>query len=124
MMKATMTKSRYRNMKQQLNKILKPHVELCSQLECDGTTRVLSYVLDQHNIDHKVMVGQLVAEDDGISLHYWIEVGEYIVDYKAQMWLDEQAPHGVFTQAEVLPYGYYGSKVPMPTSSLIYRILT
>jgi hypothetical protein len=73
-------------------------------LECDGLTRVLDYVLHQHGIRHKVCAGPISypATGESMSPHFWIEVplegATAIVDYRARMWLGDEADisHGVF----------------------------
>jgi hypothetical protein len=77
-------------------------------LECDGLTRVLDYVLHQHGIRHKVCAGPISypATDESMAPHFWIEVplegATAIVDYRARMWLGDEADilHGVFRAGE------------------------
>lgn len=71
------------------------------RLECDGLTRVLSYVLSNADIPHTVMLGEIIDRltDNSFSPHLWIELADgRVVDYRARMWLGEAEyiPHGIF----------------------------
>jgi hypothetical protein len=79
-----------------------------AEVECDGMTRLVSHLLHRNGIDHIVAGGLLVdlqrlrdenvgaSEDCGVT-HWWVELGfEYIVDFKARMWMGPDAQHGVF----------------------------
>jgi hypothetical protein len=46
--------------------------ESLTNLECDGMTRVLSYVLKKHNVKHTAKVGSLTIDGEKIPLHFWI----------------------------------------------------
>ena len=61
-----------------------------SGLECDGVSRVLSYVLAQHGIDHRLISG--AVSWDGLWMpHFWIEASAWMIDYRLRMWF---GPHG------------------------------
>jgi hypothetical protein len=95
-----------------------------SRTECDGFVRLASYLLTKNNIQHEVKVGALRLNTDRttIPLHFWIEVDDYIIDYRARMWLGNNAPHGVFKRNN--DYSYTGDNAKIePTSELIYNIL-
>lgn len=77
-------------------------------LECDGMTRVITALLSENGIDHKVMGGHLTdvasVRDHASPLgslrscpHWWIELPSgHLIDYRARMWMGEVAQHGVF----------------------------
>ena len=74
-------------------------------LECDGMTRVIHHLLKEVGIEHTVKVGPVRYKDVVVPLHYWIELADRgpattVVDYRLQMWTDDEAPHGVFTFRE------------------------
>lgn len=109
-----------------------------SNLECDGATRVLDYALTKNKIPHTVYVGKVltIAKKgwvEVIPLHYWIKLGNNLLDFKAQMWLDSDAPNGVFSvnkeKGGFVPddwpeYMYQGKPIELNTSETIYQILT
>lgn len=107
-------------------KICEQGESLSKQLECDGTVKVLHYLLKQNNIPHKVIQGEVIDDlnEDAIPLHFWIEIGEYLVDYKARMWLDNNAPNGVFKRKDFPYYIYNGDEININVSTLIFKILT
>lgn len=77
-----------------LNNLLDKYDKL--PLECDGLTRVLDRVLTFHNIPHKVIYGTLSKGKSSLP-HYWIQlVDGRIADYRARMWFNYEAPHGIF----------------------------
>lgn len=107
--------------------VIEDGAKLCTQLECDGTVKVLSYLLTENHIPHAVMIGEVEVKgtDTGIPLHYWIELQDgFTVDYKAQMWLDENAPNGIFKHSSYPDYIYKGQKINMNVSKFIFDILT
>ena len=78
-----------------------------SHLECDGMTRVVSYILTENEVKHSVCTGSLTmnglplnrAKGTRIALHWWVDLGnDWIIDYRARMWLGRHRtiPHGVF----------------------------
>ena len=75
------------------------------RLECDGLTRVLSYILTTAGIEHCVMMGEIVDTKTGqrFSPHFWITLPDRRhIDYRARMWLGEaeHIPHGIFDPAD------------------------
>jgi len=107
---------------------------LCNDLECDGTTSIISYYLDTLKIPHQIKVGEIKKVTSKGSViknfapHFWIELFNddnmtYIIDYKAQLWLGEDAPNGVFSKAETEDKNwiYKGEKVEV--SPLNKRVL-
>jgi hypothetical protein len=71
------------------------------KLECDGLSRVLSYILTVNNIEHEVCVGEIIDTTTGneFAPHFWIDLPDgKRIDYRARMWLGkyEHIPHGIF----------------------------
>jgi len=109
-----------------IEQLVEPYINL--PLECDGLTRVISYILDKNNIKHKTCIGLLSNKKDREIDHYWIELpgGRYI-DYRARMWLgdDESVPNGIFKPGDYKNIDYICSrKTNLNTSEYIFRILT
>ena len=90
-------------------------------LECDGSTNLISQVLQHEKIEHKVVHGWLInadnwPENEAIMLvpHLWIAITtgpnlNLFVDFKAQMWVG-QLPHMEFliqSQSTDLEYRFY-----------------
>ncbi len=93
-------------------------------LECDGFTRVATYVLTRAGVPHDVYSGQVFVSGEHMPLHYWVILGDgTVVDYRLRMWFGE-APHGVFEHNEDGPVIYVGKKIEMTTSQVIFDILT
>lgn len=97
-------------------------------LECDGMTRVLSYVLSELEIGHVVITGILSGPYGSIP-HYWIQIedGKYI-DLRCRMWQgkeDDNIPHGVFNPNDYTLVAYDISKTEQwEVPETIYQILT
>ena len=72
----------------------------CSRYECDGSTRVISNILNENGIEHNVKVGTIAYGDKFFSPHFWIEVPiedeVIIIDYKSKMWMGDEAKQGIF----------------------------
>lgn len=83
-----------------LTALLDPWDHDCPGLECDGFSRIASYLLRRAGIEHTVMRGSVRSPWGKIPLHLWIETGEFTVDYRLRMWLGDKAPHGVFDASE------------------------
>lgn len=69
--------------KERIQAILDPYAEKLPLLECDGFTRVASYLLTQNGIEHQCYIGKVECLTRTISLHFWIIAGEWTVDYVA-----------------------------------------
>lgn len=107
--------------KNALENLLKPITEV--PVECDGFTRLAATILSAHKIDHTVMVGALHGPEDSIPLHYWIECEDFVIDYRARMWLGNDAPHGVFQKE--YPWKYAGKPIEMnPLDPMLFQILS
>jgi hypothetical protein len=94
-------------------------------VECDGMTRLACTVLSKEGIAHRVLVGSLTFGDQTVVPHFWIEVGEYLIDYRARMWLGQSdaVPHGV-CEKHALCTRYSGEQIDMqPLSEELFSIL-
>jgi len=72
-------------------------------LECDGMTRLITTLLKKNGIEHTVMGGRLIDRQNENSLeipHFWIKLPSgHTIDYRARMWVGEEAQHGVFIKS-------------------------
>ena len=95
-------------------------------LECDGLTRLLSYVLRLNGIEHLTMVGtlQLTATEDVLPHHCWIQIGDSVLDFRVRMWLGniESIPHGLFIPSR-WAVTYSGHALDMQISRDVFRLL-
>ena len=108
-----------------VRELLKPYENL--PLECDGMTRVVTYILGKAGIRNKTMLGTIEAEGKGeFSPHYWVELasGE-VVDYKSRMWFgnDSRIPQGVFKPGGTV-VSYDGHLTSLPVNDMVFGILT
>lgn len=94
-------------------------------LECDGFTRVVTYVLNHYSVPHTVYAGEATVDGATMEPHFWIvtEDGLYI-DYRLRMWLGQTASHGIFQASQFPNVTYKGSPVAMETPDMIFRILS
>ncbi len=107
-----------------LEKMIYAEAVKCGDLECDGAVRVLHYALNKNNVPHYVFQGTVELDDKKIPLHYWIGLYDgRIVDFKAKMWLGDDAPNGIFF-ADKSAAKYDGMVVDLPVSEFVYLILT
>lgn len=74
---------------EQLREILEPFVTIfLPHLECDGATRVVSFLLDKKGIEFDVYVGSISHKDKSFSPHFWVETKKGTVfDFTAQKWI-------------------------------------
>ncbi|WP_197477060.1 hypothetical protein [Paenibacillus glucanolyticus] len=85
----------------------------CCNLECDGMTRIISYILNRSGVNHRAMAGSIRdrVTNKIIQPHLWIVIeDETNIDYRAKMWLGdrEDIPHGVFEPREWSRVEYCG----------------
>lgn len=75
-----------------------------ASVECDGMSRLVVTRLHRAGIEHIAFDGMLTVQGRVISRHFWVEVGDLVIDYRARMWLgdDPEVPHGVFRKDAVL----------------------
>ncbi|EOV0986130.1 hypothetical protein ACW6AV_003622 [Edwardsiella piscicida] len=87
------------------------------QIECDGMTRVISYLLNKAEIRHSCMYGFVQNEQtkDIVTPHFWIILEDgWLVDLRLRMWLgdNDTIPHGVFHPDNEPNFLYQGEPVP------------
>lgn len=62
-------------------------------------------------MSHSVMLGTVKLSVDKFTPHYWISLpNKHVVDYRARMWLGEEAQHGVFLPVKTK---YVGKEIAM-----------
>ena len=92
-------------------------------LECDGSVRVLHYVLSKKDVPHYVFQGVVELNGKIIPHHFWIGLPDgRLMDFKARMWLGSHAPNGVFHEEETDAH-YEGRIVEMTVPDFMYRLL-
>ena len=106
-------------MKSQLEAILNPY-ENCP-LECDGFTRIASYLLNKNSIKFQAYCGIATINGEVVDPHFWIESHDFIVDYRLRMWLGETAPHGVFVKPDTCVYE--GEPIQLNCPEFLFNIL-
>lgn len=96
-----------------------------ASVECDGMTRLVCTVLANAGIEHQAFKGTLQVGSSIIRPHFWVEVGEVIIDYRARMWLGnlEGVPHGVSMKSDLVAC-YQGEAIGLaPLSAGLFAIL-
>jgi hypothetical protein len=112
-----------------LHLILEPYAAL-QHLDCDGLTRVFHNVLSDKEVRHTVYCGEVIYGDGDnakiIPIHFWIDIEDITIDYRARTWLGEKAdiPHGVFHSVNYPKISYRGDSVNLSLmSDLLFQIL-
>jgi hypothetical protein len=78
-------------------------------VECDGSTRLIHLRLRIEGIDHTCYRGNIQNTFKVLTPpHFWVRVGDLIIDYKARMWIGENGPHGVFDAEDRKGFLYAG----------------
>lgn len=100
-------------------------------VECDGHTLMISSALNHAGISHQRMCGVVKNPKTYFELypHFWIEIGEFTLDYRLRIWvelysggkLSEGAPHGIF-DARGLEYLYTSGSI-CPPPALDFNLL-
>ena len=100
-------------------------------VECDGHTLMISSALNHAGISHQRMCGVVKNPKTNFELypHFWIQIGEFTLDYRLRMWvgyysgekLAEDAPHGIF-YVRGLEY-QYASGTLCPPAELDFNLL-
>lgn len=104
------------------------HAEQLGALECDGMTKVISYLLTADGVPHTVCGGEIAIEDPqaGASLcmrpHLWVALPDgRLIDYRARMWFPQLSqkivPHGIFQLEEYPKAAYEATLFTHPVSS-------
>jgi len=92
--------------------------------ECDGCIQILNYLLSEHGIEHTVYGGSIYVAGEYSIPHFWIMIGDKILDLKAKMWFGEAVKEGLFHENETtIKYSRCGRPVKMSTSKFIFDIL-
>lgn len=95
-------------------------------VECDGMSSLVATLLTQQGIQYQGMAGAIQpAGHSGVIPHFWIEVGDLVIDYRARMWLGDKPdiPHGVFIKADHAQR-YQGTPVQLdPLPDFIFQML-
>lgn len=110
--------------KSQIQKLIEPFEN--SEVECDGMSKIISYLLYSNGIRYKHVFGQLIDLKKNTEIyHEWIVWNNHIIDYRARMWFGPTAPNGIFkentvTKFSYMPDGYVSGK----PSEFIFRLLT
>lgn len=88
-------------------------------VECDGMCRLIATQLFNSGIPYQAKYGTLTLQGRIVSTHFWIEVGPYLIDFRARMWLGDshEVPHGVFPRMKFPTAVYAGADVEMPPLS-------
>ena len=75
-----------------LRLILDPYDTL-QHLECDGLTRIFHKILSGNKIEHTVYAGEVIhkCNAETIPIHFWIDIEDVRIDYRARMWLGGNA---------------------------------
>lgn len=94
-----------------------------THLECDGFSRVVTYVLKTNGVGHTVYEGRCIVGEKTVEPHFWVTAGRYIIDYRLQVWAGNDAPHGVFEASSYPHVKYEGEPVDMQVSSVLFDIL-
>lgn len=101
------------------------HLE-CAPVECDGMARLVATVLTQHQIAYQGMAGAITPKGCDYTIpHFWVQVGDLVIDYRAQMWLGngEGIPHGVIKLADFAEF-YQGEPFELsPLSATLFEIM-
>ncbi len=100
-------------------------------VECDGHTLMISSALNHAGISHQRMCGVVKNHKTDFELypHFWIQIGEFTLDYRLRMWVElysgenlaESAPHGIFV-ARGLEYIYTSGSI-CPPPALDFNLL-
>lgn len=95
-------------------------------VECDGMARLVATVLSQHKIPYTGMVGRITPKGCDYSIpHFWVQVEDLVIDYRAQMWLGmaDGIPHGV-VKASDYPDLYKGEPFQLnPLPKVLFDIM-
>lgn len=73
----------------------------CQELECDGSSSILSYYMSEIGVQHQAYVGAVYFKTKKFEPHFWIEAGDYIIDFKTRMWLGKNALEGIFLKSDL-----------------------
>ncbi|MDT8924829.1 hypothetical protein RBE51_18725 [Pseudomonas taiwanensis] len=101
------------------------HLEY-APVECDGMARLVATVLTHHNVAYQGMAGSITPRGCDYTIpHFWVQVGDLVIDYRAQMWLGDgkDIPHGVVKLSDYAAL-YQGEPFQLdPLSATLYEIM-
>jgi len=82
-------------------------------VECDGASRLVHLFLNRKGVSHTCYCGHIekINGDILFNPHFWTVAGDFIVDYRARMWLGPQAQHGVFLATDHPDIRYVGDPI-------------
>jgi hypothetical protein len=95
-------------------------------VECDGMSSLVATLLSKEGVQYQGMSGSIQPTgQSGVIPHFWIEVDDLVIDYRARMWLGDhpEIPHGVFSKADHAQR-YQGTPVQInPLPEFIFQML-
>ncbi|AYN96818.1 hypothetical protein EAW52_24220 [Pseudomonas sp. LTJR-52] len=102
-------------------------LEYIKDLDCDGFSACVQYLLNKAKLSHQLMRGHCRRISAGhiIVPHYWIELSpdvcaylqhpndQLVIDFNLRKWLfeDEEVPHGVFAKNRESDFRYIGESI-------------
>lgn len=92
---------------------------------CDGLSRLVVTRLAEQRIPYKAMLGELELDGKVVSPHFWVEVDDCVIDYRARRELGntDDAPHGVVPR-EALKARYQGQEIVIdPLPDYLFKLL-
>lgn len=77
---------------EKLRDVLGSFIDLfCQDLDCDGSTRFVAYMLQKLDVDFDIYAGEITKKNDSsniIPIHYWIITkNKVLFDFKTKKWL-------------------------------------
>lgn len=92
--------------------------------DSDAMSRLVVTRLDQRKIPHRCLLGKVEWQGKAVSPHFWVEVGDFIIDYCADRHLgDARAPQGVLRRAASAER-YQGVEIVIdPWPEYIYKVV-
>ena len=87
-------------LKDRLLEIFKPIEKRLLELECDGSTRALSFLLYASGIKFETHVATLKGSKVALPIHYYLKIGEVFIDYGASHWFKDKAWPAVSIEEE------------------------
>lgn len=94
-------------------------------VECDGMTYAISYLLGKAGIAHARKIGHVECPQtfQVVHPHCWIELdADTVIDFRLRMWLgdEDRIPHGVFRVSEHdIRYTGQIQDRPIPTPAVL-----
>ena len=57
--------------------------------------------MSEIGVQHQAYVGAVYFKTKKFEPHFWIEAGDYIIDFKTRMWLGKNALEGIFLKSDL-----------------------